>query len=144
MTGTVADRHEIAPPPLSKQQRGILVVDDEPAVLQLLEVALRQQGFTVWRAGNGREALDLYQRHESAIELVLLDVQMGGLDGPQTLQALKERFPQVRCCFMSGSTGKYSFEDLMALGALRVLPKPFDLVEMGRTLEEAAGSRPSI
>ncbi|HEY8504799.1 MAG TPA: response regulator, partial [Gemmataceae bacterium] len=80
---------------------GILVVDDEPFVLDVIEHLLRHHGFEVWPAGGGAEALALYQRHRDAVALVLLDVQMPGLDGPQTLRALRALNPDVRCCFMS-------------------------------------------
>jgi CheY-like chemotaxis protein len=47
----------------------------------------------VWLAAGGQEALDLYQRHREAIDVVLLDVRMPGLDGPQTLAALRALNP---------------------------------------------------
>ena len=50
---------------------------------------------------------------------------MDGIDGPGTLAALKEINPNVRACFMSGHTGKYTTENLLQMGAAKVLPKPF-------------------
>ena len=132
MTGTVADAREAAPQ--SASPRGVLVVDDEPTLLQMLEIALRQLGFTVWTASSGQEAVEVLRRHQPDIQLVLLDVLMPGLDGPQTLQMLRRVDPQVRCCFMSGSTGKYSEEDLVGFGAVGVLRKPFSLAEVAGTL----------
>ena len=61
---------------------GILVVDDEAGVLRVLDLVLRQQGFAVWPAAGGVEAVELYRRHREAIDVVLLDVCMPGLDGP--------------------------------------------------------------
>jgi CheY-like chemotaxis protein len=63
------------------------VVEDEAAVLEMMEVALRHYGFDVKLAASGQEAIDLYQRHHQTIALVLLDVQMPDLDGPDTLAA---------------------------------------------------------
>src|SRR5262245_38350934 len=72
---------------------GILIVDDEPLVRKSLELALPQQGFTVWLARNGNEAVQVYQQHCPEIAVVLLDVRMPGLDGPQTLAALQKVNP---------------------------------------------------
>src|SRR5947207_13474858 len=58
----------------------ILVVDDEPALLRLLEVWLRQEGFAVVTAASGAEALEAYRRHAAALAVVLLDVRMPGMD----------------------------------------------------------------
>ena len=108
--------------PVAPRGPEILVVEDEPWVLRMLDVALRQDGFAVRLAGSGTEAIDVYRRHRRAISLVLLDVQMPGLDGPRTLAALRKLDPHVRSCFMSGHAGMYSTEDLLALGAARVFP----------------------
>jgi CheY-like chemotaxis protein len=118
---------------------GVLVVDDEACIRKLLEAGLRQEGLAVWLAASGQEALDLYRRHRDAIDVVLLDVRMPGLDGPQTLAALQELNPQVCCCFMSGGLGSYTGEGLRDLGAAAVLPKPFRLPEVARVLLGLAG-----
>lgn len=107
------------------QRPVILVVEDEPAVLKMLDLALRHYGFSVKLAACGREAVELYRDHYRDIALVLLDVQMPDMDGPATLVALKEINPGLPCCFMSGHTGKYSTRELLDLGAAHVLMKPF-------------------
>ena len=113
---------------------GILIVDDETCVRDILRIAMRQEGFAVWLAADGQEALDLYQRNQETIDVVLMDVRMPGLDGPQTLAALQNLNPQVRCCFMSGSLGGYTEERLFQLGAVAILPKPFHLEEVGQVI----------
>jgi CheY-like chemotaxis protein len=105
----------------TRRKYGILVVDDEPGVRGVLNIAMRQQGFAMWVATNGQEALDLYWRHHKTIDVVLMDVRMPGLDGPQTLAALQQLNPQIRCCFMSGDLGCYTAERLQNLGAAAVL-----------------------
>jgi CheY-like chemotaxis protein len=108
---------------------GILIVDDEPGVVSFLEKGLRQNGFTVWPAHNGLDALEIYETHRKSISAVLMDVLMVGLDGPATLRALRSMDSNVRCCYMSGGAGKYSKEELLASGASYVLSKPFALSE---------------
>lgn len=121
---------------------GVLVVDDEPLVLCLLKVFLPRIGFTVWTADNGKEAVSLYERQGGQIDLVLLDVRMPILDGPQTLRELRRLDPNVKCCFMSGYTGLYTAENLKQMGALAVFDKPFDLDALGRMLRHFAANAP--
>ncbi len=112
----------------------VLVVEDEAVVAEMLELALRQFGFTVRLAGGGRQALEVYGRHGESIDVVLLDEQMPELDGPGTLAALRRIDLSVPVVFMSGSTGRYSEEDLLAMGAARVLHKPFRLEQLSQLL----------
>src|SRR5205807_6812002 len=118
---------------------GILVVDDDAAVRFLLDIGLQQYGFAVWQAGDGQEALEVYHQERSEIDLVLLDVRMPRLDGPQTLAALLQLNPQIRCCFMTGQAGRYTHDGLLQLGAALVIPKPFQLAEVAQTLAKLIG-----
>ena len=112
----------------------ILVVDDDPGVRHVLAQTLAQDGFTVLQAVGGREAVTLYGSQPGRIGLVLLDVCMPVLDGPETLAALREADPAVVCCFMSGYTDDYSPDQLVGMGAVGVLEKPFRFDQLGRTL----------
>ena len=64
---------------------------------------------------------------------------MPGRDGPQTLAALQQLQPRIRCCFMSGDTGGYTDKDLHEMGAAAVLCKPFRLAEISQVLLDLAG-----
>jgi CheY-like chemotaxis protein len=116
----------------------VLVVDDDPSIRALFTLCLPSQGFAVWRAASGEEALEVYRQHASDIDVVLLDVRMPDLDGPHTLTRLRQLDPDVRCCFMSGDIGDYTEDDLFALGALDVVAKPFSLAGLGRRLRQVA------
>lgn len=123
------------------RKHGLLVADDEGEVRDVLNDGLRREGFSVWLAADGQEALEQYRNHCETIDVVLLDVRMPGLDGPQTLAALQEMTPQICCCFMSGYLGSYTEENLRNLGAATVFAKPFRLAEVAHVLGELAGSR---
>lgn len=127
---------------------GILVVDDDTAARDLLNIVLREQGFAVWLAGDGYHALKKYRDHHDDIDLVLLDVQMPRLDGPQTLAILQHFNPQVRCWFMTGDLGRYTEEDLMERGAERIIHKPFRVAEMAgilrKLLDDSAAADPGV
>jgi CheY-like chemotaxis protein len=120
----------------------VLVVDDDKEVGMMLDLVLQSDGFVVQLAATSREAVELYREHHQSIALVLLDVQMPGLDGPATLAAIQTINPQVQCCFMSGHTGKYSVKELLDMGAAHVLSKPFvSLNLLTRSLWDMVGVR---
>lgn len=129
--------------PLTKSalQPVILIGEDEEGVRKLLRLVLEEGGLAVRLAATGTEVVAQYRidRAQGAkIALVLLDVQMPGLDGPGTLIELRKINPGVRCCFMTASSGEYNYDQLTALGAERVFDKPFnslkDLVQSLRNL----------
>jgi CheY-like chemotaxis protein len=121
------------------QPAAILVVDDDPGPQQFLQAVLEQHGYAVLLAATGDQALEVFQRHQATIRLVLLDVHLPGRDGPATLEALRALDPQVRCCFMSSNPGSYSPEDLQRRGALAYFPKPFDLPQLLQVVGQAVG-----
>lgn len=120
----------------------VLVVDDDSGVRHVLVQTLGRDGFTVLEAAGGQEAVALY-RSRPAPALVLLDVCMPVLDGPATLRSLREADPDVLCCFMSGYTDDYGPAQLLALGAVGVLDKPFRFDQLGNTLRAMLASRKS-
>jgi CheY-like chemotaxis protein len=113
---------------------GVLVVDDEHLVRIMVQLGLERKGFNVWLASNGRQALDLYRAHRPDIAVVLLDVRMPGLDGLQTLDALRELDPEVLACVMTGGTGAYERNELVQRGAAYVITKPFLLDDLANIL----------
>ncbi len=110
-------------------------------VLQLLRVALPRFGLEVWTAQSGAAAVDLLQHYAECIDIALIDVRMPDLDGPQTLQTLREIDTALPACFMTGFGGTYSPADLQGCGIAHLFGKPFDLAEVGTVLRAAARER---
>jgi CheY-like chemotaxis protein len=133
---------EAASPQLDARP-GVLVVDDGHLVRIMVQLGLERSGFDVWLATGGREAVQLYRKHRDRIAVVLLDVQMPGLDGPQTLEALREMNPEVRACFMSGNTGAYGPDELRQRGAACVIAKPFLLEDLANVLRRVTQGAPA-
>lgn len=121
-----------------RNKPGVLVVDDDRLVRIMLQLALERGGFEVWLASNGREALQLYRTHRKSIGVVLLDINMPGMDGLATFDALRRFEPEVRVCFMSGNTSTHKPEDLRQRGAVSVIAKPFLLNELVNDLRPFA------
>jgi anti-anti-sigma factor len=132
----VGQTFEAAPESPFSAAPTVLVVDDEPVVLCVLAARLRLEGYKVWVAGHGRQAVEFYQQHRDEVSVVLLDVLMPGLDGPHTLAALRNIRPTVPCCFMTGDPTPYTEEGLLEMGAVRVFRKPFVFTEVIDTLNQ--------
>jgi two-component system cell cycle sensor histidine kinase/response regulator CckA len=103
----------------------LLVVEDEPALRALAVTMLEEQGYPVLQAGNGRDAIVVAERHGGEIDLLLTDVVMPGLSGPELAQHLRVLCPGLEVLFMSG----YSDSRLVSSGidqtAVNLLLKPF-------------------
>src|SRR5437879_2312424 len=96
--------HEAA---ASSHKPVLLVVDDNEELRKVLNIALQHEGFDVWLAASGQEALEINRHHRDWIDLFLIDIEMPGLSGPQTLEKLQEANREVRCCFMTGDIAEY-------------------------------------
>jgi CheY-like chemotaxis protein len=127
----------------AREKHGVLVVDDDNMVRIMVQLGLEEDGFNVWPACNGREAIQLYQTHRDRITIVLLDVHMPGLDGPATLDALRNLDPDVLACFMSGDLGDYEPEELRRRGAAHVITKPFLLKDLALILRHLTRGAPA-
>ena len=105
---------------------GVLVVDNHWAICELFRIVLSERGYSVWESMTPEAALELFTQHVHSIHLVLLNVNLPGLTGPELLDQMRAIRPQVRCVFMSaGDLGRYTREELLAAGAEGLLEKPF-------------------
>ena len=121
----------------------VLVVDDEDALRTILTRELRKRGFDVYSTDSGAEAVEMYCRSKNRIDLVLMDVNMPGMSGPDALAALRADDPGARCCFMTADPRPATWEALLTLGAVAVFGKPFpSLTELCESLRRYA-TRPT-
>jgi two-component system, cell cycle sensor histidine kinase and response regulator CckA len=104
----------------------VLLVEDEPAVRTYARRVLESHGYTVLEAGSGEKALELIKHDAGKIHLLLTDVVMPGMAGPELSARLSRVLPSVRTLFISG----YARQALESRGSLasgaRLLRKPFD------------------
>ncbi len=87
---------------LLKGDETVLVVEDEFMVRELVVNSLKQYGYSVLEASNGRQALELIKSNENAIQLVITDVVMPEVSGQKLVKALSEQYPDIKAIFMSG------------------------------------------
>ena len=103
----------------------ILVVDDEPFVLNIVCYVLQNAGFTVLRAGSAAEAMAVGSRHSDHIRLVLSDVVMPGLSGPSLAERFAQIHPETEFMFMAGLPDSPEVCDRILSRGRAFLPKPF-------------------
>ena len=119
----------------------VLVIDDEPALREILSQVLTDAGHRVIGAGNGKEASKALAT--SAFDVVLTDVIMPEKDGMQVISEVRKNFPEVRIIAMSGG-GHVSRDQYLkiakGLGAHAVLEKPFANQKLLDTIEELTPS----
>jgi DNA-binding NtrC family response regulator len=125
-------------PVANRSRPGVLVVDDDESIRLFLARALPLYGFEVWSAANGHDALAIHRAHRASIVVVLLDVNMPGLTGPQTLTALHADNPSLPCVFMTGDSAIHKRKALDSLGPFKVFSKPLPLREVADSLHRAA------
>lgn len=108
----------------------VLVVEDEPTVLDLARMVLERAGYRVLAAASGRQALQIYQERGDEIDLVLLDLGLPDLDGWSCLEELLRLDQKVRVVVASGYSAAEMEKRALEAGALRYLPKPYRLDEL--------------
>jgi DNA-binding response OmpR family regulator len=112
----------------------ILVVDDEPAVGQVLADFFTPKGYEVLCALGGLEGLSKLEKHQP--EVVLLDVRMPDLDGITVLRRIREGNPSVGVLMMSGNTDIETAKETLQLGAFDYVLKPFDFDYLDRAVHK--------
>jgi CheY-like chemotaxis protein len=103
----------------------ILVVEDEPDVLELTATLLEMRGYTVLAAPSTREALRLAREHPGEIHLLLTDVLMPEMNGQDLARQVVALRPQVRILFMSGYTADIIAEQGELAAEWHFIQKPF-------------------
>jgi PAS domain S-box-containing protein len=116
----------------------ILVVEDDTLMLRLTKKMLLEHGYTVLEAEDGKAALDLVRSHADKISLVLTDVVMRGMTGPELVLHLMDTHPKMRVVYMSGYTGEL-LSNQGADAAIQLLEKPFTRGALLTALDAALG-----
>lgn len=115
----------------------ILYVEDEPDIQMIAKMSLEMLGgFTVCLCSSGYEALEKAQ--EFLPDLILLDVMMPGMDGPETLKQL-HLLPELAltpAVFMTAKVNAHEIAEYLNLGAKAVIAKPFEPTELPKKIQE--------
>jgi PAS domain S-box-containing protein len=123
--------------PSSRQAETILLAEDEPAVRELSQLILADLGYQVLVAGNGTEALALYQAPTTPkIDLLVTDVIMPEMGGRELAERLRKLNPQLKILFVSGFTAESDWVTRALTKDTYFLPKPFTAAVLGQKVHD--------
>ena len=133
----LAEAGESTPPPLRSDpgepgRETVLVVEDEEAVRQLAVESLQRQGYRVLESSSGEEAIKVAARYDGTIHLLLTDVVMPGIKGPELASQLRALRPGVRVLLMSGYAADIVTGD--DLNDASLVSKPFTPASLSRAV----------
>jgi len=103
----------------------ILIIDDEPAIRDVLKIFLEEQGFDVYIAGNGKEALTIFQTNRP--EVVFLDLLLPEKTGKDVLQEIRNLAPHTIVIIITGFSDEEIFSIVSPDDIQGILKKPFRL-----------------
>jgi PAS domain S-box-containing protein len=121
--GSTAEPETVSP----KRQQGttILLVEDDDIMRSLTRQLLQEHGYTVFEANDGKSALEWVESHPGPIDLLLTDVVMRRMSGPELVERLHTSDPTLKVVYMSGYTGELIAEREVLKRGITLLEKPF-------------------
>jgi two-component system, cell cycle sensor histidine kinase and response regulator CckA len=114
----------------------VLLVEDEEGLRGLNARGLASRGFTVLEAGNGVEAIEVLEKSDRPVDIVVSDVVMPEMDGPTLARELRSRNPNLKIIFVSGYAEDAFQKHLPESGQYGFLPKPFTLKQLVAAVKE--------
>jgi two-component system, cell cycle sensor histidine kinase and response regulator CckA len=122
---------------LSKGTGNVLLVEDEPIVMEVNQAILEKLGFTVLKAKTGREAIDIAESFNGEIALTLLDVLLPDMDGITVYAQLAAKRPGIRVIVCSGYSSEGPAQMIVDAGARGFIQKPFSFKVLSEKIREA-------
>ncbi len=120
-----------------REGKTIVLVEDDEIMLSLTRQLLLENGYTVLEARDGNAALEIVRSHPEPIQLLLTDVVMRGMCGPELVAEVHSSHPEVKPVFMSGYTGELIAQP--ASQSVPLLEKPFTRAALYKILDKALG-----
>ena len=121
---------------LATEHETVLVVEDEPGVRHLVTRTLGRHGYRVIEASNAAEGLSLVAAHGSEIDVVLSDVVMALMNGPEMVEKIRETIPTMKVLFMSGHAGQAIKQGGKLDASDHLLEKPFYAHDLLKAMRE--------
>jgi CheY-like chemotaxis protein len=108
-----------------------LVVEDEPALRKLITRTLKQLGYQIIEASNGRDALQVWEQNKAVIHLVLTDMVMpDGISGLDLIRRLRIKDPQLKAIYMSGYNAEITGKESEMVEGANFIAKPFNQFQL--------------
>ena len=117
------------------RQPVILFADDDKICLDVSTLMLKKLGYTVLEAGDGKEAIEVYENYQDIVDLVILDMKMPH-NGEHTFEKLKKINADLKIILTSGYTEDYSIRELAKKGCSDFLQKPFNIKALSQKIRD--------
>jgi DNA-binding NtrC family response regulator len=128
---------------LPRGEETILVVEDEEKVRKLIVGILTQQGYKVLEASYGDDALSMLGKHKVPIHLILVDVVMPGMSGPDLVKRLVSLHPKMKVLYMSGYTDSTIVHHGVLEKGVNYVQKPFTMDGLAKKVREVLDKDPN-
>ena len=125
--------------PARREGVKILLAEDDPLMRKVTRGMLEEHGYAVLEAIDGEAALAVIAGNSTRIDLILTDVVMKGMSGPELALRLMDWRPEMKVVYMSGYTGEHMAHQGLESG-IRLLEKPFTRLTLLKTIDEVLGA----
>jgi two-component system, cell cycle sensor histidine kinase and response regulator CckA len=122
--------------PARREGVTILLAEDDNIMRRLTRKMLEEHGYQVLEAEDGHSALSAIRSHPEPIQIMLTDVVMKGMTGPELVLKVIDSHPEMKVVYMSGYTGELVANQGIDAG-IRLLEKPFTRADLLRTIDAA-------
>ncbi|MFH1612086.1 MAG: response regulator [bacterium] len=113
-----------------KKRKTIFIIDDESLVVEKLEYMLNDEGYDLLTAYNGDEAVNIFEKYNDKVDLVLLDIKLPKMSGAEVYNNFVKINPQIPVVIITGSFAKKEANKILKAGGKAVLYKPFVVEEL--------------
>jgi PAS domain S-box-containing protein len=127
--------------PSPRGNETILLVEDEPGILETTALMLEGQGYSVLRAGSAAEGVRLFREQTCTVHMLITDVVMPEMNGRDLAGELLSAHPQLNCLFMSGYTSDVIAQHGVLEEGVHFIQKPFSLPDLAAKVREVLDSR---
>lgn len=130
-------RTEVTAKSAKRGDEVILLVEDEPTILDIVSLILKEQGYTLLAAKTPNEAMQLASQHAGPIHLLITDVILPEMNGKDLAEKLQTLYPQLKCLYMSGYTADIIAQHGVLNEGVHFIQKPFSLSDMAAKVRDA-------
>ncbi len=113
----------------------VLVVDDDPTIIDVLSAFLETKGYSVHTCSNGQQGLEAIEQEE--FDLVISDIEMAGVNGFELLRQTRKNYPRIGIVLMTGYEEAHPLSSALRAGADGYISKPFSLRKFSLIFEQA-------
>jgi len=115
----------------------LLVIDDEPGIVDFVKKIYQRKGFTTFGATDGVSAVEIFRKERPNISLIDIHMPYSPIDGVETLKKIKEIDPNANCIMVTRITEKEKVEQSKNLGAKAYILKPLELQDLDKAISAA-------